>query len=57
MSPLPKRLKWAALCLASLFSFGTGAALHTLAADRLAPRAPASADFDADCDINPRRLC
>jgi hypothetical protein len=60
MSPLPSRLIWAALCLAAAFTIGTGAALHALAKNspptRDSPYA-AAVDTDADCELNPRRLC
>jgi hypothetical protein len=61
MTEFPKRLKWAALCLASLFCIGTGAALDRLAKDGIAGHAPThgqtGANPDAACEIDPQRIC
>jgi hypothetical protein len=61
MNRLPSRLIWAALCLATAFSIGTGAALHALAKHspptRDPPHAATGVDTDADCELNPRWPC
>jgi hypothetical protein len=61
MNPLPRRLVGAALCLATMFSIGTAAALHALAKNsppaRDPPHAATGVDTDADCEFNPRRPC
>jgi hypothetical protein len=57
MNPLSRRVRWAALCLASLFAIGIPAALQGLAKSGDTPRVPAGVAVDADWELEPKRPC